>query len=87
MSESCGPSRDLVEELFRANPTDARIAHEVPRTLGNMAITLESAGRQNEALAAHDRAPSCSERSGTRTQRSFPSRAIAPGSTRCPPES
>ncbi len=46
----------LVEGLFRANPTDARIAHEVPRTLGNMAIALERAGRQNEALAAHDRA-------------------------------
>ena len=38
-------ARDLVEGLFRANPTDARIAHEVPRTLGNMAIALDGAGR------------------------------------------
>ena len=51
-----GRARDLVEGLFRANPTNARIAHEVPRTLGNMAIALDDAGRQNEALAAHDRA-------------------------------
>ncbi len=48
--------RDQVEWLFRANPTDARIAHEVPRTLGNRAIALDSLGRPNEALAAHDRA-------------------------------
>ena len=51
-----GRARDLVEGLFRANPTDARIAHEVPRTLGNMAIALQCAGRPNEALAAYDRA-------------------------------
>ena len=44
------------EGLFRANPTDARIAHELVRTLGNMAIALDGAGRQNEALAAYDRA-------------------------------
>jgi eukaryotic-like serine/threonine-protein kinase len=47
---------DLVEALFRANPTNARIAHEVPRTLGNRAIALSDAGRENEALAAYGRA-------------------------------
>ncbi len=51
-----GRARDLVEELFRTNPSNARIAHEVPRTLGNFAIALERAGRDNEALAAHNRA-------------------------------
>ena len=51
-----GRARDLVEEVFRTNPTNARIAHEVPRTLGNLAIALEGAGRENEALAVHDRA-------------------------------
>ena len=43
-------------KCIRTNPTNARIAHEVPRTLGNLAIALEGAGRDNEAVAAYDRA-------------------------------
>ena len=74
-------ARDLVEWLFRANPTDARIAHEVPRTLGNMAIALETLGRPDEALAAHDRAREVLKIMETPTRPSCPSPAIAPGST------
>jgi eukaryotic-like serine/threonine-protein kinase len=49
-------ARELAEALFLAKPADAQIAHELVRTLGNMALELDGAGRQNDALAAYGRA-------------------------------
>ena len=51
-----GRARELAEGLFRVKPADAQIAHELVRTLGNMGISLDGAGRQNQALAAYGRA-------------------------------
>ena len=49
-------ARDLGEALFRANPEDPNIGHELARNLGNMGVCLSDAGRPAEALAAFDRA-------------------------------
>ena len=35
-------ARELGEALFRATLTDAQIAHELVRTLGNMALALDA---------------------------------------------
>jgi serine/threonine-protein kinase len=49
-------ARDLGEALFRANPNDEEIGHELARNLGNLGICLRDAGRRDEALVAFDRA-------------------------------
>ncbi len=44
------------EALFRDNPADAAIGHDLVRNLGNMGIVLASGGRRLAALEAADRA-------------------------------
>jgi eukaryotic-like serine/threonine-protein kinase len=51
-------SRTIVqyEALFKDNPADPTIGHDLVRNLGNMGIVLASAGRRLDALKAEDQA-------------------------------
>ena len=49
-------ARDMGEALFRANPEDPNIGHELARNLGNMGIACPTPVELTEALAAFVRA-------------------------------
>ena len=52
------------EALFRDNPADPTIGHDLVRNLGNMGIVLAQAGRRLDALKAEDRAREVLEQVG-----------------------